>query len=763
MRPLPTYYYLSHFHEFLKFVTGPCESLLDSNDRLFIERFMSLSKPQQCLVVRFINRKSIFVKPASYIYEEIDNIADNFDFLFHAEWFSPLKPKNAAAFVKHLTKDEIIQIIDDLKARSNFCSNQLVYKKSQAKAALIDCLLTGANSKDIVTTELAKSYWQGSFDKHISYFLYLYFGNFHSKLNQFSMRDLGVMRTRKEQAQVMARFADIESAKSAFSLHSLLNEIRIQLPLLSSAANVVKESPHAVVEEPVIQAYCSSGTTLNPDNGQSEKHVFILSHISNLPEAIGAKALDLDAKLQFLLASELLSLDAAHAIQLLKSINTDAAQEKWTREAYKLGLTEQVEAELERIIQSPLSEDLLAFAEDFLARKYHKKRTSVLTDMLRENSQTIQIDEMHKGAVERGVVAYYEQRECRAFRTENEIWRALFGLYFWREIYELDGLGLSNEFEHVPTSLKTNQFYEFASEQIEARLSTTDTKATLIQQLSMSAAKYYGQGNIVFRWRKNILERLILLINHSRLDAILALLKAMTQDWKNLSDGFPDLMLIENDKLRFEEVKSEGDQLRRNQLLSIQKLQSLGFDVRITNVTWTIDPLQPYAVIDIETTGGRAQHHRITEVGIVKMIGGEVVAEWQSLINPERRIPHNITSLTGINNDMVADAPLFAEVADDIDEFTDGCVFVAHNVNFDYGFIKEEFNRLERHYRRPKLCTVREMRKHYKGLSSYSLANLTKHFGIDMQRHHRAMSDAVAAGELLNMVNEKRLAKVFKP
>ncbi|MFB0912218.1 MAG: DNA polymerase III subunit epsilon, partial [Glaciecola sp.] len=93
------------------------------------------------------------------------------------------------------------------------------------------------------------------------------------------------------------------------------------------------------------------------------------------------------------------------------------AQEKWAREAYKLGLKDEVEAELERIIDAPLSEDLLAFAEDFLARKYHKKRTSILTDMLRENSQTILIDEMHKGAVERGVVAYYERRGCTAMRT----------------------------------------------------------------------------------------------------------------------------------------------------------------------------------------------------------------------------------------------------------------------------------------------------------------------------------------------------------
>ncbi|WP_372739863.1 exonuclease domain-containing protein [Neptunomonas sp.] len=719
MRSLPAFYYWSHFHEFLKFVMGPCEVLLSSADKQFIQDFMALSKPQQCLIVRFINRKSIFVKPTSYTYQEVDDIPGNFKFLFQEQWFKPIESSNVCSFIEHLTKGEIIQIIDELNETGFTEKPALVYKKSQAKSILVTSIVESAKLDAVVTTSVAQSYWQGNFETHISYFLYLYFGNFRSTLNQFSMRDLGVMRTRKEQAQVMARFVDIDSAKSAFELHSLLDELRTQRHSLN--------------------------------------HSLIVNHLESLPRPIGTKANELDAKVKFLLACALLKEDAIHAIDVLKTINTSVAQEKWAREAYKLGLTDEVETELNRMIDAPLSEDLLAFAEDFLARKYHKKRTSVLTDMLRENSQTLLIDEMHKGAVERGVIAYYEQRECKAFRTENEIWRALFGLYFWHEIFELEGLGLTNEFEHVPSSLKTNQFYQLASVHIERRLNSTDSKEKLIQQISQSAAKYYGQGNIIFRWRKNILERLILLINHSNPDALLSLLKAMTQDWKNLSDGFPDLMLIENERLRFEEVKSEGDQLRRNQLLSIQKLQSVGFDVRITNVNWTIDPMQPYAVVDIEATGGRAQHHRITEVGIVKMIGGEVVAQWQSLINPQRRIPQNITALTGINNNMVADAPLFAEVADDIDEFTKGCVFVAHNVNFDYGFIKEEFARVERHYRRPKLCTVREMRKHYKGLPSYSLANLTRHFGIDMQCHHRAMSDAIAAGELLNMVNEKRL------
>jgi DNA polymerase-3 subunit epsilon len=729
LRDLPTFYYLSHFHEFLKFVTGPCESLLDNDDKQFIDRFMSLSKPQQCLLVRFINRKSVFVKPSTYVYEEIEDIESNFDFLFHSGWFSELDAANIPAFIEQVTKDEIIQIMDELNSAYFTEGSVFAYKKSQPKAKLLNLLMSGASCKQIASTQLVSSYWKSKFETHTNYFLYLYFGNLKAKLNQFSMRDLGVMRTRKEQAQVMARFSDIDSAKSAFSLHSLLHEVRSYLPSLSEAT----------------------------DENKQQKQAYILAQLENLPEAVGHKAEELYARTQYLLACELLKHDAKPAIDLLKTINTDKAQEKWVREAYKLGFTEEVEAELEKIIDAPLSEDLLAFAEDFLARKYHKKRTSVLTDMLRENSQTLLIDEMHKGAVEKGVVAYYEQRNCQAFRTENELWRALFGLYFWHEIFELEGLGLSNEFDHVPTSLRSNQFYELAAEQIEARLYSTTTKAKLIQQLSINAAKYYGHGNIVFRWRKNILERLTLLIKHSELEAILSLLKAMCQDWKGLSDGFPDLMLIENGQLRFEEVKSEGDQLRRNQLLSIQKLQSLNFDVRITNVQWTIDPMQAYAVIDIETTGGRAQHHRITEVGIVKMVGGVVVAEWQSLVNPQRRIPQNITSLTGIDNALVADAPLFSEIADDIDEFTQGCVFVAHNVNFDYGFIKEEFNRLERQYRRPKLCTVQQMRKHYKGLPSYSLANLTRHFNIDMQRHHRAMSDAIAAAELLNMVNEKRL------
>jgi DNA polymerase-3 subunit epsilon len=104
----------------------------------------------------------------------------------------------------------------------------------------------------------------------------------------------------------------------------------------------------------------------------------------------------------------------------------------------------------------------------------------------------------------------------------------------------------------------------------------------------------------------------------------------------------------------------------------------------------------------------------------------------------------------------VRDAPLFAEVADSFMQFMGDGVFVAHSVNFDYGFISYEYERLERRFRFPKLCTCAGMRRRFPGHKSYSLGNLTDIYGIDLKNHHRALSDARAAAHLLNLINESR-------
>ncbi len=159
-----------------------------------------------------------------------------------------------------------------------------------------------------------------------------------------------------------------------------------------------------------------------------------------------------------------------------------------------------------------------------------------------------------------------------------------------------------------------------------------------------------------------------------------------------------------------------------------------------------------FAIIDIETTGGTSYNSKITEVAIFVHDGEKVIDTFHSLVNPEMEIPRFITGLTGITNEMVASAPLFSEIADQIFLKTIDCIFVAHNVNFDYSFIRQEFKELGIDYKRKKACTVRLSRAILTGCPSYSLGNLCSYLGIDIQGRHRAEGDAEATVKLFEIL-----------
>ena len=159
-----------------------------------------------------------------------------------------------------------------------------------------------------------------------------------------------------------------------------------------------------------------------------------------------------------------------------------------------------------------------------------------------------------------------------------------------------------------------------------------------------------------------------------------------------------------------------------------------------------------YAIVDIETTGGSHKHEKITDIAIYIHDGKKVIDHFCSLINPERNIPYFITNLTGITNEMVADAPHFYEVAKHIVKITEKCIFVAHNVNFDYPFVREEFSRLGFDFNREVLCTVKMSRKLIPGKRSYSLGNLCDDLGIPITERHRASGDALATVKLFEML-----------
>ena len=161
------------------------------------------------------------------------------------------------------------------------------------------------------------------------------------------------------------------------------------------------------------------------------------------------------------------------------------------------------------------------------------------------------------------------------------------------------------------------------------------------------------------------------------------------------------------------------------------------------------------ACVDLETTGGNALRDRVMEAGIVLLSGGRVVEEYSTLVNPGVRIPFAIQQFTGITEDMVADAPPFAAVCDELLSRLEGRLFVAHNARFDYGFLRGEFRRLGRRFRAPVLCTVRLSRALTPGERGHNLDAVMARYGIQCAARHRALGDAQVLAELLRIARER--------
>ena len=175
---------------------------------------------------------------------------------------------------------------------------------------------------------------------------------------------------------------------------------------------------------------------------------------------------------------------------------------------------------------------------------------------------------------------------------------------------------------------------------------------------------------------------------------------------------------------------------------------------------------QEYAIVDIETTGGNASGSRITEIAIIIHDGKKIIDRWESLINPQQDIPLAIFALTGINNETVRNAPIFDEISKKVLEMLTDRIFVAHNVNFDYSFVRHELEMSGFKWTAKKLCTVRAARKIRPGLSSYSLGNLCQSLNIPLENRHRAGGDtdatAILFSRLLEWDTEGEIEKMIK-
>lgn len=707
---LPVYYYHDHFKEMISFVTETYGAVLAPSHHAFIKQFRDLSKDAQCLLIRMINRRGRVFRTSAFNYAEIADLSRALDELSQCGQVRSLIEDDYVAFLSCLTKDDIIRGGQNAKLTD--------VRSSWPKPKLVAHFLANVPHSTAYEFCGATHFIALGDTESLEFLLYLYFGKTKDDLKNFALRDLGILRTNKK-GNFSARFTDSAEARACFHYSRVLD----QLELVSE--DRYRKSAMAILEGPIC----------------------VTEYAAELRGKAAHKAGLYFEKLR----------ESKLAGQLYRVGASTDCNERLVRLLFTSGDKGGAEELLRRMIDDPSSDDEFLFASDFYARKFDGRRTGLCTELLRA-SQTISIDDTWRGNPEAGAAGVMRRRGYEVFYAENSLWQNLFGLLFWEELFESGQL--HSGFDWLPHCLKDRSFARHFAPQIECKLSSVLSRSAL-PLILRTCAERWGSPNGMFAWNQINMNAITALLSGAEPSGIAKILKLMCEDYPAMRDGFPDLMLLNNGVASFLEVKAEGDAIRRNQLTRLRQLGNAGLPARIARVEFKFDPDQDYVVVDIETTGAWASGDRITEIGAIKIRNHEVIDEWHSLVNPQRHIPARITQLTGITNSMVQDAPVFAELADSLMTFMTDSIFVAHNVSFDYGFIAYEYNRLERTFRFPKLCTCAGMRKRYPGHKSYSLGSLCEIYGISLEDHHRALCDARAAAGLLNLINKQRDEKTI--
>jgi DNA polymerase-3 subunit epsilon len=699
-KDLPPRYYLDHFRDMIGAIRKNHYSFLGPEHLQFLDQFQSLSEDAQCLYVRFVNRKRKYFFRETLRYPEIGSVDNAITELIGHGFVIPPVRDDLLGIFEGLAKEKLHEFCEELT---------LPVKRSWPKPKFLE-VLAGAELTAFPMERLGNCIVQKKLEE-LSYLLFLYFGEISDNLSLYTLRDLGIWSDSK-QSVFVPKFSSRDEAVAHYFYARLIDQIEID-------------------------AY---------DHRQ----------IESWPEPVNEQSLYLRESLIVALGEELKRNERLEeALEVLRLATIHPGRERRVRLLYQLGELERTLNEIHFILENPSSDEELLFAEDFLERKFQQKKRTSLSQMLLE-ARTLQIDEAYYRQPEEGVRDSLVRKGMIVHHAENALWRALFGILFWHEIFESPLNTFHSPFERLPEELGSSQFADKHHAAITGKLELLKTPDTFKKYVEDLRKEKGEEKNGIFGWSEETLTAITDLCQSASAEKISAVLLHLASDFHRRIRGFPDLMIIENGEVRFAEIKAPGDSLRGHQLLRMNVLEKAGFPVEILKVEYRVGPEQTYVVVDLETTGGMLPYHRITEIGAVKIRGGEIIDRFQTLVNPQKRISLEIQNLTHITNEMVKSAPLFSDVAQAFQEFSKGAIFVAHNVQFDYSFLQAEYGRLDERFVRPFLCTKILMKKYFPDLESYGLANLTAHFKVPLLQHHRAMCDAEATAELFLILNEKR-------
>jgi hypothetical protein len=519
---LPEKYYHTYFCEVLEFVQSHSGHLLDDPDVTFLTDFNSLAEDSQCLFVRLSNRKGPYYRSDKLDYAEIKSTKAaitelvSFGFVTHEISNDPL-------LYKLFTKSEL----------ANFFQEHNLKQLSKDEI-LLTLYETDCHQQLLEAHEVIKIDRQDE----VEFFKFLFFGRYKQQMTEFVIRDVGHIRLESlDKNKFTPWFDSRKEALAAYELSKLLSFSRSALRSIESI------SIHLAFETIPWDQYLISPKT---------------QHIGDKLFLLIGRQLERENK-------------EREALIYYSLAKKHPARERQIRLLDKLGEVQQAKDLADDIISDHWNASEYLFAKDFLNRPKIRINRSTTSKMMEADSIVITFDPNMN--VEAQALAYFERKGYEGVHGENHIWKSLFGLIFWDELFDQSHGDYHHPLQRGASDLYTNSFFEKRADQLTRKLNTLKSSKKIKNRIRTTFTKKKGLANPMVYWYDELVEHLDQLMTHLPLEGVKTILLEMSKNLKDNATGFPDLFIWNTNNYHLYEVKSPNDHLSSQQLFWLNFMQ----------------------------------------------------------------------------------------------------------------------------------------------------------------------------------------------
>ncbi|GAB4246710.1 MAG: hypothetical protein Tsb0034_25710 [Ekhidna sp.] len=529
---LPDKYYLDYFHYVLDFVEKHYDHILDQPEHLFYQAFRDLSEDAQCLYIRFSNRKGTFFRINKLKYPEIQEVESSVEEL-ERQGFIRINESEETDQFKLYTKAELLSFFPFLN------KNQ---KKEEMLFELSEEDISGLHAREQVA-ELLKT-------DEVDFIKLLFFGNRYGQMTDFVIRDVGNVKLEKlDESHFKPWFQSRDEALGVMHLSQLRRMVREMIEAGMDLQEVVDELPW--------------------------QHWLSFPRSKRYAERL---ILELGEHFER-------NQNWEESLQLYSLTKKYPARERKIRILEKTGSSDEAAQLAQMIVSRPENAAELTFATDYLNRSGVRINRS-MTERLKK-SPIITLNPNKEINVEQLALEHLQEDGWEGVHAENYLWRSMFGLIFWEEIFDERHGAFHHPLQRQPSDLNDHSFFESRETLLVERLDQLDKKERLWEKVAYTHRKKEGLASRFVTWHEALLPVSEVMIDRLPLEGLKKVMLEVAKNVKTNSTGFPDLFLWKEADYQFYEVKSPNDQLSAQQLFWLNFFQTANINAEVLRISYT--------------------------------------------------------------------------------------------------------------------------------------------------------------------------------